>query len=448
MSIWIGIVIFLVILIVIIWYVHHMHKHGKLPDGVFKDTYENIMSNTTYKYDEYFTDPKDLYNKTVGYELDDNAKLAINKAEKKDDMYSTNEKIGKMSRSKKPDAVENSFILANLYSYNLAPNQKGLNNKLQAKKKAADMFTKTLNRITEDPIITREQPVEFMIDRAEDFYEDFIIQARNAPEIVREVYIPDFGNIRDLVRNNIPKDQKFTPRKITSDPQNVHDSQVINDMKEIYFNIRERNKQDYRTNEEIMNDLKVNLENFPYTNSKQKSNVKKIVDIMKNNKVELYLGGSENELLTDVWKRITSQDNKSNRQSLKESLVDALDSSIESGKPVCTMGRCSRVLSSLTLLDNDEAISKSVKTKDLLRNEILSKSYVTLQKVLDSSPAEITAAYSNPEVLELATPEVKKGVDDLENKIKSEIETTIRNDYKDVKNETLDDLIKDALHGV
>jgi hypothetical protein len=37
----------------------------------------------------------------VGYEYDDNAKLALTKAEKKESMYTNNEKSGTMSKNKK-----------------------------------------------------------------------------------------------------------------------------------------------------------------------------------------------------------------------------------------------------------------------------------------------------------------------------------------------------------
>jgi hypothetical protein len=82
---WILIIAIIVVLfILIIWICRSLHKNGKLPDGVFKQSYEVLVNNANRTYDKYFTDPLSLYQKTVGYEYDDGVKLAIEKSLKKD----------------------------------------------------------------------------------------------------------------------------------------------------------------------------------------------------------------------------------------------------------------------------------------------------------------------------------------------------------------------------
>jgi hypothetical protein len=483
-----AIIILIIIVIIAIWFTHHLYKNGQLPQGAFHDTYKNFVDATNYKYDEYFTSPGELFKKTTGYELDDNAKLAINKSQKKDDMYTSNEFNGTMSRSKVGDAADNSFILANLLNYNAAPNEEDAPKKRNTRKRAAKYFAKTMNRITADPtavLQTAPQPVEFMVNRAQDFYDDYLLQLHaEDPMLIQEIYVPNFNQIRDTVRNTrtnniktnvkqkkrekvfpadtpaktIEQELYYNERTVPSDPQNVHDSQVINDTHGIYQRIREKNFQDEIVgdsgqsngdkNDAIFKDIRRAIQKYPFTNEIQRANAKKVLDTMSVGSNIISLDTSERQLIVDVWKRINSPENHSKRGTLHESFMNSLSDGIENGKPVCTMGRCGRMLGSLTLLDADPEIAKPTKTKEILRNEIFSKSHAIIKKVLDDTPIHIAKAYQDPEIFAQADSKIKKKVDKLENKLKQEIETTLQQDYKDVKPATLDNLIKDAQAGV
>jgi hypothetical protein len=460
-----------------VWFTHHSYKNGKLPQGVFHDTYESFVNTANYKYDEYFTPPSELFKKTVGYELDDVAKLALNKSKSRNEMYVNNEIAGTMSREKSGDAADNSFILASLYNFNVAPNEISKKSQQKAKRYAAHYFNKTMERIENDPaavLQTAPQPVEFMVDRAADFYEDYLIQTRAAnPEIVRNLYIPNFNQIRTIVRNTrtdearrvakkeqarlhnmLPKaiehEIYYMEKSVPSDPQNVHDSNVNESMKEIYKRIKEKNFQDnaHQTDDDIVNEIRKAINSFPFSNDIQKRNAAHVMETMSSHNMVTALDASEKTIIADVWKRINSSDNKNRKVLLKESFMDALANGVERGGDVCTMGRCSRVLGSLTLLDTDPNVSKPVKTTEILRNEAMLKAHRTIQKVLQESPQQISEAYQDPEKLLAANADIRQKVDELENVLKNEIEIVLKNDYPTVKPETLNNLIKDAQAGV
>lgn len=449
-----AIITLIIIIIIAIWFTHYFHQRGKLPQGAFRNTYENFVNSANYKYDEYFTHPNELFNKTIGYELDDNAKLALSKTQKKDKMYTDNEILGSMSQSNIGDAASNSFILASLLNYNVAPNEENPN---KTKRKAAHYFNKTLNRITANTeIVLKTQPAEFIVDRAQDFYNDYIIQNT-------EIVVPDFNQIRDRVRatrNNIAKtnvkksnknkppkaleqDVYYSDRVITSDPQNVHDSQVNTDMKDIYERIRSSNTSN-KTDDEILEDINQVINTFPFTDKNKKSSAKNISNLMASGTIKTALGASEKQILIEVWKRINDPKNNSQRESLKQSFINALVDGVENGKNVCTLGRCNRMLGTLTLLDNDPEVSKPVKTTEILRNEVFGKAHHIITTILKDTPKEIADAYQNLDYSD----EHAKSVEILENKLKTEVESILREEYQSVKPNILDNLIKDAQAGI
>jgi hypothetical protein len=469
-----AVIILIIIIIIAIWFTHHLYSTGGLPEGAFRDTFEGFVNTANYKYDEYFTPPHDLYKKTVGYKLDDNAKLALSKAKKKDDMYTTNETSGTMSKSKAGDATDNSFILANLLNFNVAENEPDKKSKKKAKAKSAQYFNKTLDRIVAEPaavVQTVVQPVEFMVDRAEDFYEDYVIQVNaENPAIVRELYIPNFEQIRNTVRNtrteqvkkqakekqlkmkNLPaktieQELYYMPKDIPSDPQNVHDSNVVSNVKMIYDKVISKNSQEKKqsNDESVLNEIRHAIDNFPFTGGKGTA-AKNTFDVMIKNKLPTAFEATEKDVLVDVWRRITSAENETRRTALKESFMDSLAES--NGNNVCTMGRCSRVLSSLTLLDKDTEISKPIKTVEILRNEALMKAHKVVLKVLNEIPKDVSDAYQDPEKLLGANADTRKKVDELETTIKNEIESTLKKDYPDVPAKKLNEIIKDAQAGV
>lgn len=480
MSLWTFFGVCILILIVTMWVVHNLYKNGKLPDGAFRETYENMLNTGKKNYDNYFNDVVDLYTKTVGHENNETAKMAYNKAVKKDEMYSSQEKKGEISKNNIKKATTNSFIAGDLLNFNIAPNQENLNDFLQSKSKAANFYNKTLNRINNNPTTIiqndkKELPPEFMINRVENFYDDYITQLNqyyngidnnvNTDRLAN--IVPDFNNIRNTVRNarikNIKNTNKlkvkaienyFGNQLITNDPQNVHDSQVSTDVVNIYKKLIDKNNNEYNSkfaNAYNLEDIRQEIESYNFEKPENKDKALLIFNKVNEKNYNTILNTTEDKILLDIWKRINSSENKQNQKELKSALFDSMADSIESDhygvlREVCLRGRCNRMLQSLTLLDNDQDISKPIKTTEILKNEVFSKSYKTIQDELTKTEPEIAAVYNGKQTSDT---ELNKKVSEFEDNLKKQIEINIRNDYTDkVQNHVLENLIKDAVAGV
>jgi hypothetical protein len=442
-----------VFLIVILWITHYLFRNGNMPDGAFKDSYENMLNSYHVAVDKYFTDPAELFARTIGYENDEAAKIAFDKAIKKEQMYTANEESGRVSKSGMKDAAMNSFVLANLYHYNIAPNLKGTE-RYKAEADAAAFFNRTINRIDTNPAAAINGPAEFMIDRAETFYNT---TARGVG-----TYTPNFNRVRQNIREArataairpgtaIPnKKDYFEPKPIQNDPQNVHDSEVTNEMKNLYTMIAEKNKEDefkYGSGYEKVQlpEIKMAVLSYPFTNPDRHSRAIKAFDHMARGNEITSLNSTESKVLTEVWQRINSPENDKFRSEIRASFMDSLADSFDKNyngeyHEVCTTGRCSRVLSSLTLMDSDPEISKPIKTTEILRNEVFSKAHQIIEDSVTRAPAELATAYRAG----ADTQEVK----DFENTLRVRINDTIREEYSNSNPTVLDNIIKDAQAGI
>jgi len=163
------------------------------------------------------------------------------------------------------------------------------------------------------------------------------------------------------------------------------------------------------------------------------------------------LNARENEILSDIWKRTSSTSNVDNRDNMRAALVDSLADCVEKGYngaeyQVCASGRTGRVLSSMTLLDSDEAISQPIKTGEILRNEVFAKSYKIIQDSLKETDPETARGYNGE--LEVPAPDVDYKVNAFEKYLKDKISDTLKDEYRHVDPHILDNLIKDAQAGV
>ena len=122
-----------------------------------------------------------------------------------------------------------------------------------------------------------------------------------------------------------------------------------------------------------------------------------------------------------------------NNKELKKAFLGALEECYENGIMVCTTGRVNRLLGSLTLLDQDDEISKPAVTIDILRKEILEKSFIILQDELDKKGNEFKEIYNS-------------GSDDTSEfsmMVQQKIEIYVMNEYKDIACEgTLKNILK------
>lgn len=453
---------------------------------------ESMKNSVSKTYDSYFTSAADMYEKTVGYVNDDAAKMALDKSKQKDKMYTRNEHLGLLSEKNTADAAATSFMLADLYRFNVAPND---DNPDQFEQLAAEQYAAALRRIALNPlgavnaVDIHMPPAEFMIDRAEDFYEDYVVRQtlQDADPAERFVMptIQEIAQLRDDVRNarvvaagnaatenrkpkratrrarrgekltekQLVQDNYFGERDIRNDPQNVHETQVNKDMVRIYRNIQYRNDQNMenampQTSIEELRDY-AKRHNFG-SPEKQRRALQTINKMAEGNFIST-LNAKENEILGNVWNRVNSAENMENRDGLRSSLMDSLSECVERGYnggdyQVCASGRTARVLGAMTLLDTNESISTPMKTAEILRNEVFSKSYKIIQDALKETDDETARGYNG--ALESPAPDVEYKVGQFVEAVKGRIAETLRADYADVDPGVIDNLIKDAQAGV
>jgi hypothetical protein len=278
-----------------------------------------------------------------------------------------------------------------------------------------------------------QDAIERLVREPEDPHADHIID--RIEDIAREI---DVAPARSTVRQsrvklkNVAVDAPIV--EIKSDPQNVHDSHVNSDLRKVYNEIVQHNMLDDTppaTRQELIDYLKEKLPAHKLTRARK--------TLKSMSGMNTAIGDHENMVIDNVWQRINSKENLSRASALKESFADALvDCTNKLHYTVCSGGRCARILSSLTLLDADDAVAAPVKTREILRSEIMSKAHKVLQDALATSPAaaDYLAGKDTPEV------------NQFEEQVKQNITQTIIRDYPNESTKNLGELISDAHAGV
>jgi hypothetical protein len=437
MNIIFAIVIVVIIVIAFLAIAQYTVNEGRTPKGFLSETCGRIVRKAGTSYDNWFTEPEKIYGKTIGYCYDDNAKMALEKAVKKTRMYKTN---GVKGKEKAKDAAVMAFIAGDLYRYNVAPNvddehrQRALNG-------AVELYDMALDLAFENPDIIHTVPIGAMIDRTENFYDEYI-----PPELP----LPDFAQMRDVVRHEKVKGPDYyKPEPIRNDPQNVHDSSVTNTIAERFKTIKELDVEN-----EIDEDAELEAirEEIGKISGERGHRAMKTFIAMNNQGSQVTsLGSNEKEVLLEVWKRIQAPENEKNRESLKAAFIDSLASSIEKDAAgnetsVCTGGRCTRVIDSLTLLDTNKKVAEPPKTKEMFRNEIMTKAADFIKKETEKLDKPLQDAYNG-----VTTPTdaaTLKRVEEFTNNIREKLEKTLRADYKEAPEKIINELIEDAKIGV
>jgi hypothetical protein len=474
----IAIAIVIFITLVLIWLVHLSYKNDMLGD-TFRSHYEKMINKGRYQYDRYFAPPGQLYDKTIGHEFDENTKLSLEKAEKIELSFRNKEKAG-VSENELRQATTNASLIGDIYRFNVAPNTNGLD-RSKAQKRSALHYNKAISRIVKQPAVAITNyenllPPEFIIDRAETFYDDYIntlvntgiggndnrnavLTAAADQAILRNR--PDFNQARNVVRserkkkNGAKRGVRLTRVVVPSDAQNVHDSNLNYEIKQKFEEIKARNNSDAEnvgdknyTLEQIRSELMLHKFDKPQDKERALTILEKI---SKKNEIT-NLNTTEDQVLLNVWKRIHNSENQANQQFLKSSLFDALANSMDidySGKysEVCAGGRCSRILDSLTLLDQNEHIAKPLKTTGILKNEIFHRSHKIIEEALINQDQTTVQAY-NGKIDYEHNETLRNAVEKLEETLSVIIEREIRKEYSHIKPEVLDNIIKDAQAGI
>lgn len=477
------------VIIFIIWLWLTWDQSAKLP------TFEKVSK----KYDEYMKTPSQLYERTVGHIKDSMADLIISKGVKKENMYRNNELNSGISTKNQQEAINNAFTLGNVYRYNIAPNDQDSNQYKNRMLDAGVYYGRTLNRITQNPI----PGAEFMIDTIQDYYDNFLAEYllnpdanQHTPQIlqdferalggniqnrdgfiqVREIVAqtnrskPKIQNKRTVIEKKFNETDKqhmqniyFEERDIRNDPQNVHEPEVVHELNTRYRKIRSKNAMEedledkqqlgIRTSDPI-SEIRNEISKSKNLGEVDKRRALTTLNTMSGKNYVSSLDTNESEILKNVWDRVNSHENENNKEELKQSFIRSLSECVEpdwqgNDQQVCTVGRVSRIINTLTLQDNDNEISKPVRTTELLRNEIFAKSHNIIQKELLKADPLIARAYNGVQIEPDSKPSnFDEKIHEFEEHLKNQISTTIQSDYKDVKPETLTNLIFEAQQGV
>ena len=491
---WMLMAFIIICFIILVYLISRKEKLGNL----FTDAYDSMVHAVTRNYDKSAGLPEKLYNSMVGYEKGDAIDKASVKLKKKEQLYQSHEKRGKLSRTQQNAAATNSFILGDIYRFSEMENAENEIERERAREMAGDYYTRTLNRIEALPVDTvignelSDGPtIDMMIDRADEFFNinddlpvNMEIDFNELRGTVRNARVQAFlgepNRPNNTVMSNAPKkkrkprkpnqttkqyaqEQFYEPKNIRSDPQNVHESQVSNDLQRIYNNIKHENDKedmiagglDNRQGNNIESIRQsVNTHNFSDETARRRA--LNVLDTMSAGGEVTKLNDNERNILLNVWKRIHSSDNDNRRSNLKESFVDSLANGMEKNyygdyAMVCANGRCGRVINSLTLLDSNPSISKPPVTKEIMKNEIFSKSYSILDGELKKAPADVVKAYNGTTPESQINEDLNARVEDFTKNVKDKIEQQIHADYEDtsaIDNATLNNLIKDAQSGI
>jgi hypothetical protein len=263
------------------------------------------------------------------------------------------------------------------------------------------------------------------------------------------------------------------------DAQNVHNSQVVRDLRRRYDKLIEVNASativptdmtahissaDYL--ESFIQSMFIELGNYCQTyfdlTADKFEKAQKVIETARKGApfmgfatLENPEGVREDLILAHVWYRIQSPVNADNKTLLLNSLMDqiqdagkyALNINLENVMGLlegviprqeltteCTQGRVGRYLQTFTLLDNDPLLSTPIKDDKLIENEAYAKSSVILAKYLDTQPGlngvSMNVLYAT--VDDDLSPEERVHVDAMKDRARNEIRTTIMQDYDGV----------------
>lgn len=306
---------------------------------------------------------------------------------------------------------------------------------------------------------------------------DNIIQTEN--DKIIESFIK--SNIKTPNINIKKPEEYFTKLEShANDSQNTHDSTILSSLTMKYKRLKELYDNKEYSNEilkagiteEELNNAKIDeiifqikkLSKEYYNNEEKQNKINNILDeISKNNTItsisEEKIPVYEKYILLLVWTRIHHKDNEENMKKMEIMLLDQLIDCYESIKinigiinvmtpehSVCINGRVGRIISSLTLLDNDKILSDPEKDEKEIANLAYSKAYKILTTELKKNK-RIDELY-NTNHDKLSDDEFDEVIE-FENKIKLKIERELTNEYKNyISSQKLKNIIEKAKQGI
>ena len=292
------------------------------------------------------------------------------------------------------------------------------NNNKQDKKELYNHYNEAIARYNlVDPVI-RKRPdvpnIETIVNQRNRIYDEIMEEEgfgiiTNNPTI-RPV-LPPIPVKKEKVRKDRLKID------IKASPQNVHDTNVNDELSDRYKQLKQNQLAD-----DTSGSLYTDMIDFIHKNDKKKN----IVNNFDHTDNISRFQDNEANIWYTVWKRIHAPENSDNVDSLKESFKCAIQDCTENGSTVCTVGRVTRALNSLTMMDKNEKLSAPVKTDDIERKEVYDQAHKILHRELDKMGNKFKELYESGEM---------NNTDEFDNKVKN----AIRNELG--KSKYLDDAL-------
>jgi hypothetical protein len=255
--------------------------------------------------------------------------------------------------------------------------------------------------------IDRDLGPDFMVHRIEDininllggFDDDLEIQrilagfdnivTTQVPAVRREIVqerraqaIATANNRAEAIDNYFDAATKYT-----NDAQNVHDSKVNGDLRNTLQRLKRTAPADLNPMQCIDECLEYIEDEYSHEHGEKVRDAVSILNkISEGNPIGTF-GEREDNIFALVWTRCSHSANRSNKDLMREAVVNALADSVEGGNQVCINGRCARVLNSLVTLDFDKSVSEGAMTFEAYKNQIFQETKELINQELDRALA-------------------------------------------------------------
>jgi hypothetical protein len=327
---------------------------------------------------------------------------------------------------------EDMFLRGRLLDYNFLRNDETMELPAFMINQVADLYGGAINGLRDNNLndnfgLNINAPI--ILDNAEDFAQlfgvpDLLMAVGAAAPMLTEARREEALAEAD---NPIEAAETFFEASVnhTNDPQNVHDTAVIQDMKSTYEKIR--------TGLGILDslaDIERYVARMVKDKAKQQSIINAVVGARKGERVVAY-NATEDEILASVWQRIHHPENMIRKQQMIDNLMIALEESGHAG--VCINGRTTRYLGALVMNDFDPEVGNAMTTEDykneiyLAANKLLKQAIMDAEQSPDEGIAAIASYYNGD-------------IDDIDEQKLSEFKTRLRKNINDMINEYADKL--------
>lgn len=214
-----------------------------------------------------------------------------------------------------------------------------------------------------------------------------------------------------------------------SDSQNVHDNNINNELRKGYEQIKRDNHMSFLWE---IPDIQ-NYINYTYAKDadiNELKNVKpalKMLDyIYRQSPTDIVkLQTPEREFISNVFTKIYNEPSSNKRKTLLENFMLNLKESYSNGSPVCITGRTTRIMTSFADMDDSNPALGILKSKPVIRNEILLKAADIRNKIFDTASLNVQDKYNKS----ISDTETKT----LEDSMIKEIKYMVSSDYAELE---------------